>query len=439
MLVGGTRRAPTEIARCQCQSRVAADMQPLDLPRSTHLESLVFAALPSLLLVLLGLLEAASGCPTVCICNSNGTDCTGLALLSLTTILPLLPQDTRTLRLSHNNLSSLGDGALSNLSALELLDLSDNHLSSLQPGSFSGLSGLQWLNLSGNYLGDCLLLTPTVPSNQTEVTQCNGSRWGLSRELFQGLWILKGLDLSLNGLVVFPNGLLDGLQGLAWLSLTGNKLRSLDRATFQPLGSLLSLQLAGNPWECDCNLRDFKHWMEWLLYRHGQVDAVKCNLPKELRGRDIRSIPIEMFNYCLQLEYQASVPGYDGPRGGRPPCVGRINVPMNGPQANQEDCVRQRYQPISVRRAWGTQIVAACVCGVVCVMMVVAATYGCIYASLMAKYQRELKNTWQPLMAGEGGEETDVEDGLFPSSPTSPAEPEPESSPIVHTYRITGF
>uniref|UniRef100_A0A8K9WNZ2 LRRCT domain-containing protein n=1 Tax=Oncorhynchus mykiss TaxID=8022 RepID=A0A8K9WNZ2_ONCMY len=323
----------------------------------------IFAALPSLLLVLLGLLEAASGCPTVCICNSNGTDCTGLALLSLTTILPLLPQDTRTLRLSHNNLSSLGDGALSNLSALELLDLSDNHLSSLQPG------------------------------NQTEVTQCNGSRWGLSRELFQGLWILKGLDLSLNGLVVFPNGLLDGLQGLAWLSLTGNKLRSLDRATFQPLGRLLSLQLAGNPWECDCNLRDFKHWMEWLLYRHGQVDAVKCNLPKELRGRDIRSIPIEMFNYCLQLENQASVHGYDGPRGGRPPCVGRINGPMNGPQANQEDCVRQRYRPISVRRAWGTQIVAACVCGVVCVMMVVAATYGCIYASLMAKYQRELKNT----------------------------------------------
>uniref|UniRef100_A0A4W5N610 Leucine rich repeats and transmembrane domains 2 n=1 Tax=Hucho hucho TaxID=62062 RepID=A0A4W5N610_9TELE len=339
--------------------------------------SLSLAALPSLLLVLLGLLEAASGCPTVCICNSNGTDCTGLALLSLTPVLPLLPQDTRTLRLAHNNLSSLGDGYLSNLSALELLDLSDNHLSSLQPGSFSGLSGLQ--------------------CNQTEVTQCNGSRWGLSRELFQGLWILKVLDLSLNGLVVFPNGLLDGLQGLTWLSLTGNKLRSLDRATFQPLGSLLSLQLAGNPWECDCNLRDFKHWMEWLLYRrqYGQVDAVKCNLPKELRGRDIRSIPIEMFNYCLQLENQARVPGYDGPRGGRPPCVGQINGPMNGPQANQEDCVRQRYRPISVRRAWGTQIVAACVCGVVCVMMVVAATYGCIYASLMAKYQRELKNTWQ--------------------------------------------
>ncbi|CDQ61764.1 unnamed protein product [Oncorhynchus mykiss] len=355
--------------------------------------SRVYAALPSLLLVLLGLLEAASGCPTLCICKSNGTDCTGLALLSLTTVLPLLPQDTRTLRLPHNNLSSLGDRDLSNLSALELLDLSDNHLFSLQPGAFSGLSSLH---------------------NQTEVTQSNRSCWGLSRELFQGLWTLKGLDLSLNGLVVLPMGLLDELQGLAWLSLAGNKLQSLDRATFQPLGSLLSLQLAGNPWECDCNLRDFKHWMEWMLYRHGQVDAVKCNLPKELRGQDIRSIPIEMFNYCLQLDNQDSV--------------------------NQEECVRQRYRPVSVRRAWGTQIVAACVCGVVCVLMVVAATYGCIYASLMAKYQRELKNRGQPLMAGEGGGETDAEDGACVSSPTSPDEPElKESSPIVHGYRITGF
>uniref|UniRef100_A0A4W5RT08 Leucine rich repeats and transmembrane domains 2 n=1 Tax=Hucho hucho TaxID=62062 RepID=A0A4W5RT08_9TELE len=366
--------------------------------------SRVYAALPSLLLVLLGLLEAASGCPTVCICKSNGTDCTGLALLSLTTVLPLLPQDTRTLRLTHNNLSSLGDGDLSNLSALELLDLSDNHLSSLQPGAFSGLSSLQ--------------------CNQTEVTQSNGSRCGLTRELFQGLWPLKGLDLSLNGLVVLPMGLLDELQGLAWLSLAGNKLQSLDRATFQPLGSLLSLQLAGNPWECDCNLRDFKHWMEWINFTfvpYGQVDAVKCNLPKELSGQDIRSIPIEMFNYCLQLDNQDSVPGYDGPKGG-------------------QDCVRQRYRPISVRRAWGTQIVAACVCGVVCVLMVVAATYGCIYASLMAKYQRELKNRGQPLMAGEGGGETDAEDGACMSSPTSPDEPElKESSPIVHGYRITGF
>ncbi|XP_034736170.1 leucine-rich repeat and transmembrane domain-containing protein 2-like [Etheostoma cragini] len=392
----------------------------------SHLESLACAALSSLLLVLLGLLVSVHGCPGGCTCYGNTTDCSAVGLLSLKPILGQLDQDSLILRLPHNNLSSLGTTDLSNLSSLDLLDLSQNHFSTLQPGAFSSLSGLRCLNLSANYLG-VRLVTPD-PNNGTEVlhNRSQGSV-GLSRDVFRGLWRLRGLDLSSNGLLWLPKGVLDGLQRLAWLSLAGNRLAALDRVTFEPLVGLQQLRLAGNPWECDCKLRDFKHWMEWMIYRDGQVDAMQCSLPGDLTGRDIRSVPAEMFSHCPQAGTREGAPGY----GTRPPCPpGRIS--------SSDECIRQRYRPVSVRRAHGTQIVAGVICGTVCVMMVVAATYGCVYASLMARYQKEMRSRGPPLMAESGGD-TDLEDGQM-SSPTSPEESLPkERCGIVHGYRISSF
>lgn len=164
------------------------------------------------------------------------------------------------------------------------------------------------------------------------------------------------------------------------------------------------------------------------------MDAVECTLPKDLRGRDIRGVPVEMFNYCLQLEDEnGGGGGGEGSRsgqGGVPPCSRNALSPSGetpisdssnagddsssntggggggGGGEASSDCVRARYRPVSVRRAIGTVVIAGVVCGIVCIMMVAAAAYGCIYASLMAKYQRELKKR-QPLM-GDG--EADGED-----------------------------
>ncbi|KAF3859175.1 hypothetical protein F7725_021574 [Dissostichus mawsoni] len=354
------------------------------------------------LCMLATLLPAASSCPPPCLCDSDRllVDCGGRGLSSLPP-LHLLPPGSRSLLLANNKLASLGASAFANLSSLEELDLSNNYLDNLPAGLFRDMSNLTRLTLHNNSL--------TV----------------MDRDLFQGIGALQSLDLSLNGLSSVPLGLLDELQSLRWLSLAGNRLHGLERAAFEPLANLQHLELGHNPWECDCNLRDFKHWMEWLLYRGGKVDAVECTLPKDLRGRDIRGVPVEMFNYCLQLEDENGGGG-EGSRSGQgvPPCSknalnpsGATPITDNTDDSSSNarggeapsDCVRTRYRPVSVRRAIGTVVIAGVVCGIVCIMMVAAAAYGCIYASLMAKYQRELKKR-QPLMGDGDGDGDDRED-----------------------------
>lgn len=159
---------------------------------------------------------------------------------------------------------------------------------------------------------------------------------------------------------------------------------------------------------------------------------MRCSLPGDLEGRDIRSVPTEMFSMCSEKADNDGASGH----GNRPSrLLGRVS--------SNEECVHQRYRPVRMRRAHGTQIVAGVICGTVCVLMVVAAIYGCVHASMMARYQREMKIRGPSLMDPESGTKTDLEDRHMPVSDSPDGTP-PEGTSgsmatSLHGYCISSF
>ncbi|KAI2648372.1 Leucine-rich repeat and transmembrane domain-containing protein 2 [Labeo rohita] len=383
----------------------------------------------SLLMTLLCFCGTSTSCPSGCSCNVNRTDCSDLnQLASLDSILNQLPFDTSYLNLSNNNfttvepgsfsnfsillhldlsrnlLSTINPGCLSNLSSLLHLDLSRNLLSSLSPSSFSHLNNLEVLDLSENLLARLPVNLFSGLGSLRELVLRDDRLKELNPDQFKGLTELRRLDLSFNSLSSVPTHLLDGLQNLVWLSLMGNKLRTLQQTSLEPATALQHLLLEGNPWNCNCNLISLKHWLEWITYTGGSVDSANCSLPANLHGKDLRTIPMEMFRHCYPLYLETRNPSAaDG---------------HQVPPGSAGDCMRQRYRTVSVRRATATVVVAGVVCGVVCVMMVVTATYGCIYAMLMAHEQQQLiegnSQQQQPLMVAKEPEQDEKED-LMPT------------------------
>ncbi|KAK7167388.1 hypothetical protein R3I94_001702 [Phoxinus phoxinus] len=171
----------------------------------------------------------------------------------------------RELRLDHNALVLLKRPGLEHLENLEKLDLSHNHIQSVEPGAFRGLSRLRHLYLQGNHLG----------------VLRDGS-----------LTMLPGLEVLLLGNNNISRIEVNALAPLHSLSLLGLEANHLEHLNFKTLLSLHTaathLQLAGNPWNCDCDLH--RVFSKLLSVRRLFVDDyhnVTCREPWQLAGASL--------------------------------------------------------------------------------------------------------------------------------------------------------
>lgn len=170
--------------------------------------------------------------------------------------------------LRGTTLRELHPDAFRDLTILVEVDLSQNRLSKIHPETFFGNDRLRYLNLSGNPL--LTLVEAQLPP----------------------LPHLKTLELERCSLRSVHRRAFVNLPQLETVNLNGNFLTNISEEVFSSLLKLKTLKLDGNPWRCDCGLREFRRW---VVLRNLNSIPLLCSGPPGLAGRAWVDIPAEQF------------------------------------------------------------------------------------------------------------------------------------------------
>ncbi|CAB1341868.1 unnamed protein product [Coregonus sp. 'balchen'] len=266
---------------------------------------------PALLLLALSSVEGSKECPHHCLCyeHSDLVDCRARGFLHVP---DGLSHGTWLLDLGGNLLMEVRSRAFAGLWSLRVLVLSDSGIQLLQPEAFYSLSFLEKLDMSRNELR-------RLPSDFSHSLSSSLEKLDLSHNhitflqpgVFRGLSRLRHLYLHANQLGAVRHGSLSMLPVLEALQLGQNNISHIDTEALAPLHTLLGLegnqlqhlkfktflslhtagthlQLAGNPWNCDCDLH--RVFSKLLSVRHLHVDDyhnVTCREPLQLAGASL--------------------------------------------------------------------------------------------------------------------------------------------------------
>lgn len=175
------------------------------------------------------------------------------------------------LRLTHNNIEVVEDGAFDGLPSLAALDLSHNPLRALGAGAFRGLRALRSLQLNHALArgGPALLAALNAALAPLDELRLLGLAGNALSRLPPAALVrprLEQLDARLNALA----------------GLGPDDLRALEREGGLPAPRLL---LADNPLRCGCAARPLLAWLRNATERVPDARRLRCASPRPLQDR----------------------------------------------------------------------------------------------------------------------------------------------------------
>uniref|UniRef100_A0A3Q1GE37 Si:ch211-117l17.7 n=1 Tax=Acanthochromis polyacanthus TaxID=80966 RepID=A0A3Q1GE37_9TELE len=185
-----------------------------------------------------------------------------------------------TLTLFNNPLLSLPDELMGYMPEIAEFYLYGTNLTTVPENVFANMSGLQILNF---HLNDHLKELPQdlfcCLHNLTKLSLKSNNLSHLHPELFSKLPTLNTLVLNDNKLENLPENIFQNLTGVLSIDLKNNQLQTLSGGTFSTNTALNNLYLSGNPWNCDCDIRDIARWIKHNKQVVLDSEDVMCHSP----------------------------------------------------------------------------------------------------------------------------------------------------------------
>ncbi|KDR15620.1 hypothetical protein L798_09433, partial [Zootermopsis nevadensis] len=195
------------------------------------------------------------------------------------------------LTLGSNHISSIEEDGWEFCQQLMELDLSDNNLEAIEKETFEHLSKLQKLHLNKNsitYIAEgAFNSTPAL-----EVLELNSNRISTTIEdmngAFVGLNRLLRFGLASNHIKSITKKAFMGLDKVKKLDLSNNNITSVQENAFSSMSELKELLINTTSLLCDCRLKWFPAWLEKAVFQT-PIIAI-CAYPEWLQGKFVTQV-----------------------------------------------------------------------------------------------------------------------------------------------------